>query len=66
MTKKVVSRYEIIKGLIKKEYKSVRPTAIQMLAVIKKYDLLTHKSDGKRRSKEVMREAVAKAYAKLR
>jgi hypothetical protein len=66
MTKKVVSRYEIIKGLIKKEYKSVRPTAIQMLAVIKKYDLLKYNEQGKRRSKEVMKEAIAKAYAKLR
>jgi hypothetical protein len=66
MTKKIVSRYEIIKGLIKKEYKSVRPTAIQMLAVIKKYDLLTHNELGRKRSKEVMKEAVAKAYAKLR
>ena len=66
MAKKIVSRYEIIKALIKKEYKSVRPTAIQILAVIKKYDLLTHKTDGRKRSKEVMKEAVAKAYAKLR
>jgi len=66
MTKKIVSRYEIIKGLIKKEYKSVRPTAIQMLAVIKKYDLLKYNENGKKRSKEVMKEAVAKAYAKLR
>ena len=66
MTKKIVSRYEIIKGLIKKEYKSVRPTAIQMLAVIKKYDLLKYNENGKKRSKEVMKEAIAKAYAKLR
>ena len=66
MTKKIVSRYEIIKGLVKKEYKSVRPTAIQMLAVIKKYDLLKYNENGKKRSKEVMKEAVAKAYAKLR
>ena len=66
MSKKIVSRYQIIKGLIKKEYKSVRPTAIQMLAVIKKYDLLKYNENGKKRSKEVMKEAVAKAYAKLR
>ena len=65
MAKKIVSRYEIIKALIKKEYKSVRPTAIQILSVIKKYDLLTHKADGRKRSKEVMKEAVDNAYAKL-
>jgi hypothetical protein len=37
-----------------------------MLAVIKKYDLLKYNEQGKRRSKEVMKEAIAKAYAKLR
>jgi len=66
MTKKIVSRFEIIKALIKKEYKSVRPTAIQILAVIKKHDLLKYNEKGNKRSKEVMKEAVAKAYAKLR
>jgi hypothetical protein len=56
----------MIKALIKKEYKSVRPTAIQILAVIKKHDLLKYNEKGNKRSKEVMKEAVAKAYAKLR
>ena len=60
-----VSRLDVIKKLIRKEYKNKRPNAIQMLAVIKKYDLQRHKSDGKKRSREVMTKAIAKAVKSL-
>ena len=61
-----VSRFDVIKKLIKKEYKNKRPTAIEMLAVINKYDLMRYRSDGKKRSREAMTKAVAKAYKSLR
>ena len=60
-----VSRFDIIKKLIKKEYKNKRPNAIQMLAVIKKYDLQKYRSDGKKRSREAMTKAIAKAVKSL-
>ena len=66
MAKKIVSRYEIIKALIKKEYKSVRPTAEQIVSVIRKYDLQRHTTDGKRRSREMMSRAMAKALNSLK
>ena len=61
-----ISRMELIKKLIHKEYKKKRPNANEMLKVIRKYDLMLHRSDGKRRSREVMTKAVAKAYKSLR
>ena len=36
-----------------------------MLAVINKYDLQKYKSDGKKRSREVMTKAIAKAVKSL-
>ena len=60
-----VSRFDIIKKLIRKEYKNKRPTAIEMLAVINKYDLMRYRSDGKKRSREAMTKAIAKAYKSL-
>ena len=60
-----VSRLDIIKKLIRKEYKSKRPTAIEQLAVIHKYDLQQYRSDGKKRSREVMTKAIAKAVKSL-
>ena len=60
-----VSRFDIIKKLIKKEYKNKRPTAIEMLEVIHKYDLQKYRSDGKKRSREVMTKAIAKAVKSL-
>ena len=60
-----VSRFDIIKKLIRKEYKNKRPTAIEMLEVIRKYDLQKYRSDGKKRSREVMTKAIAKAYKSL-
>ena len=63
---KKINRFELIKKLIKKEYKKKRPNATEMLAVIRKYDLQRHRSDGKKRSREAMTKAVAKAYKSLR
>ena len=60
-----VSRFDVIKKLIKKEYKNKRPTAIEMLEVIRKYDLQKYRSDGKKRSREVMTKAIAKAVKSL-
>jgi hypothetical protein len=60
-----VSRFDIIKKLIRKEYKKERPTSIQMLEVIRKYDLQRYKSDGKKRSREAMTRAIAKAVKSL-
>jgi|TARA_R110002110_G_scaffold240335_3_gene456544 hypothetical protein len=61
-----VSRLDIIKKLLVKEYKALRPTAEQISAVISKYDLNLYNKDGNHRSKEVMTKAVAKAYKVLR
>ena len=60
-----INRMELIKRLINKEYKKKRPNAREMMAVIYKYDLQLHRSDGKRRSREVMTKAVAKAFKSL-
>ena len=60
-----VSRFDIIKKLIKKEYKNKRPSSIEMLNVIRKYDLMRYRSDGKKRSREAMTKALAKAVKSL-
>ena len=60
-----VSRFDIIKKLIRKEYKDKRPNAKQMMEVIHKYDLQKYRSDGKKRSREVMTKAIAKAVKSL-
>ena len=61
-----VSRFDIIKKLIRKEYKDKRPNAKEMMEVIHKYDLQKYRSDGKKRSREVMTKAIAKAVKSLR
>ena len=60
-----VSRFDIIKKLIRKEYKNKRPNAKEMMEVIHKYDLQKYRSDGKKRSREVMTKAIAKAVKSL-
>ena len=62
---KQVSRIWIIRQLCRKEYGAKRPTAIQINKVIEKYNLNRYTSDGKKRIKEVITEAISKAYAKL-
>jgi len=61
-----ISRNRLIQKLVRKEYKSVRPTADQILKVIRKYDLMLHMTNGKRRSREVMGKAMAKALNSLK
>ena len=66
MSKRQVSRIWVIRELCKKKYKSVRPTAVQIKEVIDAYGLNRYTADGKKRSKEVMTEAMQKAIASLR
>ena len=60
-----ISRVELIKKLIAKEYKKKRPNAEQMMSVIRKYDLQLHKSDGRKRSRSAVTKSIAKAYKVL-
>ena len=60
-----VSRFDVIKKLIKREYKNKRPSSLEMLDVIRKYDLQRYRSDGKKRSREAMTKAIAKAVKSL-
>ena len=63
--KRKVSRMWVIRQLCKKHYDSVRPTASQINNVIHMYKLNRYSVDGKKRSKEVIKEHMQKAYAKL-
>tara|TARA_R110002020_G_scaffold112881_3_gene259768 strand:- start:746 stop:946 length:201 start_codon:yes stop_codon:yes gene_type:complete len=66
MNKKKISRIWVIRELCKKKYDAVRPTASQMLSVIKEHGLNKYTADGKKRDKEVMTKAMQKAVASLR
>ena len=61
-----ISRNRLIQKLVRKEYKSVRPTAEQINAVIHKYGLNKYTADGKKRSREVISKAMAKALNSLK
>jgi hypothetical protein len=61
-----ISRFQLIRKLVRKEYKSVRPTAIQILSVIEKYGLNRYTKDGKKRSREVISKHMAKALNSLK
>jgi len=63
--KKKVSRLWVIRQLCLKHFGAKRPTAIQINTIIKSYDLNRYTSDGKKRTKEVIKEAISKAYSKL-
>ena len=65
LTKKKISRMWIIRELCKKHYRTVRPTASQINNVIHMYKLNRYRVDGKKRSKEVIKEHMAKDKAKL-
>lgn len=64
--KKKISRVWLIRKLCQKHFKAVRPTAIQINNIIKRYNLSRFTEDGKRRSKEALHKDIAKAYAKLK
>ena len=66
MSKKTVSRIWVIRELCKKKFKAKRPTAKQINEIIHTYSLNRYTEDGKKRSKEVIKEAMQKAYASLR
>tara|TARA_Y100000310_G_scaffold309757_1_gene354222 strand:- start:326 stop:517 length:192 start_codon:yes stop_codon:yes gene_type:complete len=61
-----VSRFKVIQKLVKMKYKSKRPTAIQIQEIIMENDLSLYKSDGKKRNREVVGKAVAKAFEKTK
>ena len=61
-----VSRFKVIQKLVKKKYKSKRPTAIQINAVIEKYGLNKYTKDGKKRSREVISKHMSKALNSLK
>jgi len=61
-----ISRFQLIRKLVRKEYKSVRPTAIQINEVIEKYGLNRYTKDGKKRSREVISKHMAKALNSLK
>jgi len=65
VVKKKISRMWVIRKLCQKKHGTVRPTAIQINTVIRDWDLNRYTIDGKKRSKEVLKEAMAKAYASL-
>ena len=65
LTKKKISRMWIIRELCKKHYRTVRPTASQINNVIHMYKLNRYSVDGKKRSKELIKEHMQKAYDKL-
>ena len=56
----------VIRKLCRKKYGTVRPTAIQINTVIRDWNLNKYTIDGKKRSKEMMKEAMQKAYASLK
>jgi len=63
--KKKISRIWVIRKLCQKKYGTVRPTAKQINEIIHEYSLNKYTTDGKKRTKEVLKEYIAKAYAKL-
>ena len=61
-----VSRLRVIQRLVRKEYKAKRPTAEQINGIIHKYGLNRYTADGKKRSREVISKAMAKALNSLK
>ena len=60
-----ISRMQLIQKLVRKRYKSVRPTAKQINEIIHEYGLNRFTTDGKKRSKEVISKHMAKALNTL-
>jgi hypothetical protein len=65
MNKQKISRMWIIQKLCQKKHGTVRPTAIQISTVIRDWNLNRYTIDGKKRSKEAIKEAMQLAYASL-
>ena len=64
-TKRKISRMWVIRQLCLKAYGAKRPTAKQINDIIQAYGLNRYTPDGKKRSKEVIKEAMQKAYASI-
>ena len=65
MSKKKISRIWVIRQLCLKKFKTKRPTAVQIKEVIDENGLNRYTADGKKRDKEVISKAMAKAYSSL-
>ena len=63
--KRKVSRLWVIRQLCLKHFGAKRPTAKQINTIIKTYNLNRYTADGKKRTKEVIKEHIAKAYRQL-
>ena len=63
--KRKVSRMWVIRQLCLKHFGAKRPTAIQINTIIKSYNLNRYTSDGKKRTKEVIKEYIAKAVKQI-
>lgn len=61
-----VSRVQLIQKLVRKKYKSKRPTAKQINEIIHAYNLNRYTADGKKRTREVISKHMAKALNSLR
>ena len=60
-----ISRIQMIQKLVRKRYKSVRPTAKQINEIIHLHGLNKFTKDGKKRSREVITKNMAKALNSL-
>ena len=61
-----VSRFDVIKKSVRKEYKKERPNATQILELIHRHDLSLFTESGKKRNREAVGKAVAKAFKYLK
>jgi len=61
-----ISRIQLIQRLVRKKYKSKRPTAGQINEIIHEHGLNRFTTDGKKRSREVISKHMAKALNSLK
>ena len=61
-----VSRFGVIRKLVRKKYKKKHPTAIEILEVIHEHNLSLFTENGKKRNREAIGKAVAKAIKYLK
>ena len=61
-----ISRVQLIQKLVRKRYKSKRPTAKQINEIIHAYKLNRYTADGKKRTREVISKHMAKALNSLK
>ena len=61
-----ISRVQLIQKLVRKRYKSKRPTAKQINELIHAHGLNRFTADGKKRSREVISKHMSKALNSLK